>query len=115
MEKPKIETSSSVAEEAEQSRPIKSSIHTRIIDSFRHDPNQHMTKAGDIETSDQHRQNEDGIPESEGSSRSEGYDVESAIKNVAISPLAKKLKNRHLQMLAIGGSIGKYQSIPSLL
>lgn len=115
MEKPKIETSSSPAEKTEQSRPIKRSIHARIIDSFRHDPNQHVTEAGDIVTSEQHRQNENGIPDSEASSRSGGYDVESAIKNVAISPLAKKLKNRHLQMLAIGGSIGKYQSIPSLL
>ncbi|OQO13092.1 hypothetical protein B0A48_02556 [Cryoendolithus antarcticus] len=61
---------------------------TRLIYSFKRDPNAHATPSGAVGT--------DGRV----------YDVEEAAQNTANSPLARHLKGRHLQMIAIGGSIG---------
>jgi hypothetical protein len=41
-----------------------------------------------------------------------GYDVEAAVEATSQSPLARKLKGRHLQMIAIGGSIGAFDQDP---
>lgn len=65
------------------------SLARRFIDSFKPDPN--VRAAREIQ--------------SEGGGKV--YDVEAAAAATAQSPLARKLKGRHLQMIAIGGSIGK--------
>jgi len=77
---------------------VKRSIPVRIVDSFRRDPNQHVNERGEIVGLN------GGGEETDGSSSS--YDLESAMANAAKAPLARKLKSRHLQMIAIGGAIG---------
>lgn len=58
------------------------------MESFKRDQNQSMTPKGALGA--------DG----------KVFDVESAAQNTANSPLHRRLKGRHLQMIAIGGSIG---------
>ena len=64
-------------------------IGRRVIESFKRDPNFVMTPKGTTMGAD-----------------GKVYDVEGAAANTANSPLARRLKGRHLQMIAIGGSIG---------
>ncbi len=66
----------------------KPSVSRRFADSFRRDPHSRVTPAGVI------------------GANGDVFDVEAAAQATANSPLAKKLKGRHLQMIAIGGSIG---------
>lgn len=66
----------------------KGPIFTRIADSFRREPNANTTHAFKAEGG--------------------GFDHEGAAQRTANSGLARKLKGRHLQMIAIGGSIGKF-------
>jgi len=61
----------------------------RIIDGFKRDPNASVTRHTSIGAYDRRE-----------------YDVESAAQATALSPLQRRLKGRHLQMIAIGGSIG---------
>ncbi|KAB8290461.1 hypothetical protein EYC80_010892 [Monilinia laxa] len=60
---------------------------TRFVDSFKRDPNAAVTKGGQQE----------GVS---------GFDHRAAAEATANSGLARELKPRHLQMIAIGGSIG---------
>ena len=65
----------------------RSSLGQRVWGSFRRDPNAHVTAVA---------------PFLEG----KNYDIESAAESAASSPLHRSLRGRHLQMIAIGGSIG---------
>jgi yeast amino acid transporter len=70
------------------SKRVKASWARQVTDSFKRDPNARVTKASHTEG---HRN---------------VFDLEAAAANTANSPLHRRLKGRHIQMIAIGGSIG---------
>lgn len=59
---------------------------TRVIDSFKRDPNATVTKKEAVARGH--------------------FDHKSAAENTANTGLVQKLQSRHMQMIAIGGSIG---------
>jgi len=69
------------------------SFSKRFVDSFKRDPNRRTINPV-IDSTDQH--NHDGA-----------FDPHKAVLATANTALARKLKGRHLQMIAIGGSIGE--------
>ena len=71
----------------------------RFVDSFKRDPNAIVSKPNEV--IDPHT----GAPV--GNAHHGEYDHRAAAERTANSGLAKKLKGRHMQMIAIGGSIGE--------
>ena len=67
-------------------------LSSRVWDSFKRDANLRATPHGVV------------------GANGKVFDVEAAALATADSPLARKLKGRHLQMIAIGGSIGRSPS-----
>lgn len=84
-----INTSDRSSPQISPSRETKDPWTRRFVDSFKRDPNAALT--GPSETAD---------PKG-------GFDHAAAAERTANSGLAKKLKGRHMQMIAIGGSIGE--------
>lgn len=74
----------------------KGSWGTRLIDSFRRDPNAHIIDPNAPVLSDTEAPRRSGRT----------FDHKAAAEHTASSGLAQKLKSRHMQMIAIGGSIG---------
>ncbi|KIW20781.1 hypothetical protein PV08_01359 [Exophiala spinifera] len=68
---------------------VKRTFTRRLTESFKRDPNASVTRSS-ISAGDNHHH----------------YDAEAAAQATAMSPLLRRLKGRHLQMIAIGGSIG---------
>jgi amino acid transporter len=68
---------------------VKRTFTRRLTESFKRDPNASVTRSASFSAA-----------------AGKGYDAEAAAQATAMSPLLRRLKGRHLQMIAIGGSIG---------
>jgi amino acid transporter len=101
-------------DETPRSRPIR-----RWLDSFRRDPGRHITPAFAIQTPEDLNiasapRLSDDLPHAEGVSARDSqsqdghyFDLHAANVGTANTLLSRELKGRHLQMIAIGGSIGR--------
>lgn len=76
----------------EDSELVQAPWTRRVIDSFKPDP----------------RFQSNPLVDQDVGGHSRGWDPHAAAINTANSPLARQLKGRHLQMIAIGGSIGMF-------
>jgi hypothetical protein len=74
--------------EGDDSVSPKKSLRSRILDGFRPYPDVVVTRQNSV------------------SADGKAYDVEGAAQATADTNLSRRLKARHLQMIAIGGSVG---------
>jgi yeast amino acid transporter len=92
-----LDNASPEREEWDTSAEPKEPWTRRFIDSFKRDPNAHVIKPGQaVDATDGH------------GGASGKFDHKAAAEATANSGLAHKLKARHMQMIAIGGSIGTF-------
>jgi amino acid transporter len=82
-------------------------ILTRIRESFKRDLSRRITPQ------DPKLEAEARAAEGRAAHSGHYYDIHQAMLQTAHSGLARKLKGRHLQMIAIGGSIGMLYSVVS--
>jgi yeast amino acid transporter len=81
----------------EETTEVHQSLGRRMWDSFKRDPNLRVTPKGVV------------------GANGRVFDPDIAAEATANSPLARKLKGRHLQMIAIGGSIGMFYKRDSII
>jgi amino acid transporter len=96
----------------------------RWLDSFRRDPGRHVTPASVMHTAEDRDRNRASMLQMGAARRSDDlpslrpvrsrgghyrdFDLHAANVGTANTLLSRELKGRHLQMIAIGGSIGEY-------
>lgn len=85
----------------------------RWLDSFRRDPGRRVTPASVMNAAEDRsrasmQRRSDDVPPLERARSSHYFDLHAANVNTANTLLSRELKGRHLQMIAIGGSIGRY-------
>ena len=92
--------------------PVRDNVR-RFFDSFRRDPGSHITPKAAINTmyggsrASDEASTSDRLPSHESHRGAHYFDLRAANLGTANTLLSRELKGRHLQMIAIGGSIGR--------